>query len=70
MLELIIFMIFIISAIAVLIGITMGNKRWKAAEAVDCPICGNNFKLIGGNFKCTKCRKRIVKTSDGQIKAS
>jgi len=68
-LKFIIFLVFIVSAIIVLIGILKGNKRWKEAEIINCPVCGNSFKLIGGNFKCTKCRSRIVKTSDGQMKA-
>jgi len=61
--------LFIISIIGVLIWIMKGNRRWNDAETVDCPVCGNQFKLIGGSFKCTQCRKKIVKTSDGQIKA-
>lgn len=69
MFAFILFAMIVGALIAIPIGIRRGNRDWKEAKEIECPICGNEFRLVRGSYKCPKCRKRIVQTSDGTIKS-
>lgn len=59
----------IIGAIVVVpMGIAKGNKDYDNAPIIDCPVCGKEFRLIRDSYKCPKCKTRIVKTEDGELK--
>ncbi|MBG9736285.1 hypothetical protein ABD86_25435 [Paenibacillus alvei] len=69
MAAVIVFAIIIGAIVAIPIGIKRGNRDWKEAKEIECPVCGNEFRLIRGSYKCPKCRKRIVQATDGKIKS-
>lgn len=46
--------------------VSLGFQQ-STAEKIECPKCGKSFRLVGGSYKCSKCRTRITKTKDGEL---
>jgi Zn finger protein HypA/HybF involved in hydrogenase expression len=45
------------------------HYRRDTSEVVDCPLCGQTFRLERGSANCPKCRVRVTRTKDGRLVA-
>lgn len=50
-----------------IIAIVSLGIQQSTAEKIDCPKCGKRFRLVGGSYKCPKCRTRVTRTKNGDL---
>ncbi len=55
---------FVVGGVIALISV---GVQQSISEKIECPKCGKEFKLVGGSYKCSKCKTRITKTKEGEI---
>ncbi|RAU96791.1 DUF2614 family zinc ribbon-containing protein [Paenibacillus sp. YN15] len=50
----------------IIFAVVRQASRDIRSESVSCPVCGKQFRLMGGSSVCPKCKSRLTKTADGR----